>query len=192
MSERREQCARWRQLTEQSARIHNELMEIARAKNFEARGFTPDEAGRIEWLNNEGNRLLAERETIDRQMQREMRSAQTEPGAEAERKLAELRALPYAPVPADIRRKQMQLMRQPIRDPHRALEILERKKREGDAYPHILRCIAERAYADRPYTSWASSSRAGATFEPRMRDHTRRQRVATPWIQVTARKARDK
>lgn len=190
MSEQRERCDRWRQLTEQSARIHNEIMEIARAKNFEARGFTPEEVARIEWLNSEGNRLEAEREAIDREMLREMRSAPTQPGAEAEQKLAVLRAMPYAPVPADIRRKQLQLLRQPIRDPQRALEILERKKLVGDKYPHILRCIAERAYADRPYTSWASSSRAGVTFEPRVRDHTRRQRVSTPWIQVTARKSR--
>lgn len=190
MSEQRERCDQWRQLTEQSTRIHSEIMEIARAKNFEARGFTPEEVARIEWLNSEGNRLEAEREAIDREMLREMRSAPTQPGAEAEQKLAELRAMPYAPVPPKVRQRQMELARQPIRDPQRALEILERKKREGDTYRHIFRVIAERAYADRPYTSWACS-RPGVNWRPQVRDRSRRQRVRTPWIPVTARKAQN-
>ncbi|WP_142274341.1 hypothetical protein [Mycobacterium scrofulaceum] len=171
-----------------SARVHSEIMEIARTKNFEARGFTPDEASRIEWLNSEGNRLEAEREAIDRAMLAEMRNRPADPGADAAAKLAELRALPYAPVPTDIRRKQLELARQPIRDPQRALEILERKKREGDAYPHIFRVIAERAYADRPYSSWASS-RPGVTWRPTVRDRGLRPRVRAPWVPVNARKA---
>lgn len=189
MSEqRRERADRWRQLTEQSARIHDEIMEIARTKNFEARGFTPEEAARIEWLNGEGTRLLEEREAIDRALQREMRSAPTDPGAQADQKLAELRALPYAPVPPDVRRKQLQLIRRPIGDPHLALEILENRKLERDAYSRMLRESAARRYDARRQDSWASS-RPGVTWRPQVRDRSLRQRVHTPWIAVTARRA---
>ncbi|WP_151312279.1 hypothetical protein [Mycobacterium avium] len=190
MSELNDRRERWRELTETCARIHENMMNIVHAKQAANRSFTQQEESALVWLNSEHTRLWAERDALDREMLREMRSEPDEAAKEMAEKLAELRALPYAPVPTDIRRKQLELMRQPIRDPQRALEILERKKRVGDAYPHILRCIAERTYADRPYTSWASSSRAGVTFEPRVRDHTRRQRVSTPWIQVSARKAR--
>lgn len=190
MSERREKCDRWRQLTEVSARLHAEIMDIARAKNFEARDFTPEEAARIAWLNSEGNRVEAEREAIDRGMLAELRGSSPDPGAEATQKLIALQALPYAPVPPKVRQKQLELARQPICDPQRALEILERKKREGDTYSHILRVIAERAYADRPYTSWASS-RPGVNWRPQVRDRGLRQRVRTPWVAVTARKARN-
>lgn len=190
MSERRERVDRWRQLTEESARIHNEIREIARAKNYESRGFTPEEAARIEWLNSEGNRLLAERDAIDREMQREMRSALTDLGTDATQKLAKLRALPYAPVPPNIRRKQLEMMRRPIGDPHRALEILERKKIDPDAYTRLLREAAARRYDARRQDSWASS-RPGVNWRPQVRDRSHRPRVRAPWIRVTARQARD-
>ncbi|TXA39495.1 hypothetical protein DKM27_25545 [Mycobacterium tuberculosis variant bovis] len=83
-------------------------------------------------------------------MRREMRGEPDDAAKELGRRLAELRALPYAPVPAEVRRKQVELMRRPIGDPHLALEILQRKKLPDDAYTHLLREAAARRYARRP------------------------------------------
>ncbi len=185
----RDRMERWRQLTQTSARICAEMMEIGRTKNFEQRAFTTEEEARIDWLNSESNRLLMERDAIERAMQREMSSTRDD-SSEAAAKLAELRALPYAPVPPDIRLRQLAMMRRPIGDPHLALGILERKKLDDDAYVRLLRDSAARRYDARRQDSWASS-RPGVTWRPQVRDRSLRQRIQTPWVAVTARKARN-
>ncbi|MDO2354668.1 hypothetical protein [Mycobacterium avium] len=190
MSELNDRRERWRELTETCARIHENIMNIVHAKQAAGRSFTAQEESTLEWFNAEHTRLWAERDALDREMQREMRGEPDDTPKEMGRRLAELRALPYAPVPAEVRQKQVELMRRPIGDPHLALEILERKKLDDDAYTRLLHEAAARRYDARRQESWASS-RPGVTWRPQVRDRSLRQRVRTPWIEVTARKARN-
>ncbi|MGV0050797.1 hypothetical protein ACRU43_16370 [Mycobacterium colombiense] len=190
MSELNDRRERWRELTETCARIHENIIDIVHAKRAAGRSFTAQEESTLEWLNSEHTRLWAERDALDREMRREMRGEPNDAAKEVGRRLAELRALPYAPVPAEVRQKQVELMRRPIGDPQLALKILERKKLDGDAYARILREAAARRYDARRQDSWVSS-RPGVNWRPQVRDRSLRQRVRPPWIEVTARKARD-
>lgn len=189
MSELNDRRERWRELTETCARIQKNIVDIIDAKRAADRSsFTAQEESTLDWFNSEHTRLWAERDALDREMRREMRGEPDDAAKEMTRRLAELRARKYAPVPPEVRQKQVELMRKPIRDPHLALQILERKKLDDDAYVRLLRESAARRYDARRQDSWASS-RPGVTWRPQVRDRSLRQRVRTPWVAVTARKA---
>jgi hypothetical protein len=92
---------RYRQLGEMSASLIREMTALARTKRVESRSFSPEEAARFEWLNDESNRLLLEKEATERGMRHEWRTApqkarksaaaQVQEGIEARRKVLENR-----------------------------------------------------------------------------------------------------
>lgn len=92
---------RYRQIGEMSASLISEMKALARAKRVESRSFSPEETARFDWLNDESNRLLLEKEAIERGMRQEWRrapqnarkaaAAQVQEGIEARRKVLESR-----------------------------------------------------------------------------------------------------